>query len=124
MARKGIRLASLAALVSAEPAHFGRSISGDVLGWGADVGHGDAASQVRDVGIINRNDERGSRGGCFFGCSARDQIPRKIIFHVVHQAGYETAKTDSVQHAHDRLEHSDPHRRGAYNEFGTPEAGQ
>ena len=120
----GAEAPSLAALVYAEPADFGRSIWGGVRGRGVDLSHGDAASQVRDVGVIDSNNERGSRGGCFFGCSARDQIPRKVVFHVVHQAGYETAKTDSVQHAHHRLQHSDPHRRGAYNEFGTPKAGQ
>ena len=107
MARKGMCLASLAALVSA--AHFGRSICGDVLGWGADLGHGDAASQVRDVGIINRNNERVSRRGGFFRCSASNQIPRKAVFHVVRQAGDETTETDAIQHAHHRLEHSDPH---------------
>jgi len=64
MPRKGMRLASLAALVSEEPANFARVICGDVLWWGADVGYGDTASQVRDVWIIDRNHDRGSRGGC------------------------------------------------------------
>lgn len=64
MPRKGMRPASLTALVSAEPANFERVICGDVLWWGADLGHDDAASQVRDVWIIDSNHERGSSGGC------------------------------------------------------------
>src|SRR5258706_14726944 len=106
---------ALAAFALAELANLGCLIRRHVIGWRGDLAHGDAASQVRNVGVIDSNDEGRSRGGGFLRRAATNKMLRKTVIHVVRQAGDEAAETDAIQHTDHRFEHSDAHYGGAYN---------
>ena len=61
--------------------------------------HGDAACEVREVRVIERDDKRGLRGGAFLGGAAADEIARQTFLYVVREPRGEIAEKHSIHDA-------------------------
>ena len=76
---------------------------------------GDAASQVRDVRVVDSLDERGPRRKAFFSPAEANQIPRQRFFEFIQEAGFQMAEAHPIDNALQRFEDSDSHSEACCN---------